>query len=95
MKKLKLTESQIVKMLSEHESGYPAVDLCRKYKIANSTFYKLKSRYSGMNVSELKRLKELERENTRLKSMYANLSLDHELLQEIVAKKFPGLTEEE
>lgn len=95
MKKLKLTESQIVNMLNEHEAGIPAVDLCRKYKIANSTFYKLKSRYSGMNVSELKRLKELERENSRLKSMYANLSLDHELLQEIVSKKFPGLTDEE
>ena len=77
MKKLKLSESQIVNMLNEGEQSIPVADLCRKYQIANSTYYKLKSKYTGMSVSDLQRLKALETENNRLKQMYADLSLDH------------------
>jgi len=95
MKKGKLTETQIVSMLNEGEAGVPVADLCRKYKIANSTYYKLKAKYAGMNVSDLSRLKELEKENQRLKSMYAEISLDHKILKEVVEKKFPDLLDED
>ena len=95
MKKGKLTETQIVSMLNEGEAGVPVANLCRKYKIANSTYYKLKAKYAGMNVSDLSRLKELEKENQRLKSMYAEISLDHKILKEVVEKKFPDLLDED
>ena len=91
MKKLKLTESQVVTMLNEAEQGMPIVDICRKYNIGNSTFYKLKSKYAGMSVSELQKLKDLERENLRLKQMYADISLEHRILKEVMEKKYPGL----
>jgi putative transposase len=94
MKKSKLSEAQIVAMLNEAEAGIAVSDLCRKYGIANSTYYKLKSRYAGMSVSALKRLKDLEAENFRLKSMYADVSLDHKILKEVVEKKFPHLIDE-
>jgi len=94
MKKLKLSEAQITTMLSEAEAGIPVVELCRKYNVANSTFYKLKSKYAGMTTTELKRLKALEAENNRLKRMYADLSLDHKILQEVMQKKYPGLIDE-
>ena len=95
MKKSKLTESQIVSMLKEAEAGVPVADLCRQYKVANSTYYKLKAKYAGMSVSELKRLKDLETENQRLKTMYAEISLDHKILKEVVEKKFPDLLDED
>ena len=95
MKKNKLSESQIVTMLKESEAGLPVEELCRKYEIAHSTYYKLKAKYSGMNTSDLKRLKALEQENQRLKSMYANLSLDHSILKEVVEKKFPEILDED
>jgi len=87
MKKSKLSEAQIVTLINEGEAGIPVADICRKYSISSSTYYKLKSKYSGMAVSDLKRLKELEEENRRLKRMYADLSLNHELLQEVLEKK--------
>lgn len=87
MKKSKFTESQIVSILKEFESGISAVDLCRKYGIGQATFYKWKAKYSGMSTSELRRLKELEEENRRLKKMYAELSMDHEALKEVIEKK--------
>lgn len=90
MKKLKLTESQVVTMLNEAEQGMPIVDICRKYNIGNSTFYKLKSKYAGMSVSELQKLKDLERENLRLKQMYADISLEHRILKEVMEKSIPG-----
>lgn len=95
MKKNKLSESQIVTMLKESEAGLTVEELCRKYQIAHSTYYKLKAKYSGMNTSDLKRLKVLEQENQRLKSMYANLSLDHSILKEVVEKKFPEILDED
>lgn len=86
MKRNKLSETQIVSMLNEAQAGVPAMDLCRKYKISSATFYKLKAKYSGVGVSELKRLKELEAENQRLKTMYANISLEHTILKDILEK---------
>ena len=87
MKKKRFTEAQIVKILKEYESGMSATDLCRQHQISKQTFYNWKQKYSGMSSSELKRLKDLEQENRRLKKMFAELSLDHELLKEIVEKK--------
>jgi len=94
MKKNKLSEAQIINMLNEAEAGVSLTDICRKYEVANSTFYKLKSKYSGMNASDLKRLKELETENQRLKAMYAEVSLEHKILKDVLEKKFPGLIDE-
>ena len=91
MRKNKLSESQIIAMLNEGEAGISVNDLCRKYKISSATYYKFKNKYSGMGISEIKRLKELEVENRRLKSMYADVSLEHKILKEVLEKKFPGL----
>ena len=91
MKRSKLSEPQIINMLNEAEAGLPIADLCRKYKISTSSYYKLKNKYSGMSVSALKRLKELEKENQRLKSMYADVSLEHKILKDVLGKKYPEL----
>lgn len=91
MKKAKLSDAQIVSILNEGMSGIPVTDICRKYQIANSTYYKLKAKYEGMNVSELKRLKALEEENRKLKQMYADISLEHNILKEVLEKKYPEL----
>ena len=95
MRKSKLNESQIIAMLNEGEAGISVNDLCRKYKISSATYYKFKNKYSGMGLSEIKRLKELEVENRRLKSMYADVSLEHKILKEVLEKKFPGLIDED
>lgn len=95
MKKSKLSEAQIVSMLNEAEAGVPVEDLCRKYKVANSTFYKMKAKYAGMGMAEIKRLKALETENQRLKAMYAEISLEHKVLKDVIEKKFPDLLDED
>ncbi len=87
MKKTRFTETQIVKALREHEAGRRQEDLCRELEISKATFYNWKSKYGGMEVSDVRRLKELEEENSRLKRMYANLSLDHEILKDVISKK--------
>jgi len=87
MKRKKYSEQQIVKILNEAEVGVPVAELSRQYGFSQSAFYKWKAKYSGMDVSQLKRLKELEAENSKLKQMYAELSLDHKMLKEIVEKK--------
>ena len=87
MKKSKFSESQIVTILKEAEAGVSLEDLVRQHGFSKASFYKWKGKYSGMAVSELKRLKELEEENRRLKQMYANLSLEHEALKDIIEKK--------
>ena len=87
MKKAKYSESQIVSILKEAEAGVALEDLIRQHGFSRASFYKWKAKYSGMSVSELKRLKELEAENRRLKQMYANLSLEHEALKDIIEKK--------
>lgn len=87
MSKPRLSETQIVALLKEAESGVPVPELCRRHNVGQSSFYKWRSKYGGMEASDVRRLKELEDENARLKKMYANLSLKHEMLEDIVAKK--------
>lgn len=87
MKKSRFTETQIVKAIKAHESGRKVEDICRDLGVSTVTFYKWKQRYGGMEASDVKRLKELEEENARLKKMYANLSLVHEALKDAVEKK--------
>lgn len=87
MKKSNYTETQIVKAIKEHESGRDAKEICRELGISTATFYKWRQRYGGMEVNELKRVKELESENSRLKRMYAELSLVHHALKDAVEKK--------
>lgn len=89
MKKSKFSESQIVNLLKEAEAGVSLDELIRQHGFSKASFYKWKAKYSGMSVSELKRMKELEEENRRLKQMYANLSLEHEVLKDIIEKKLP------
>ncbi len=76
-----MTESQIVAILKEAEAGMPVKDICRKYGISNSTFYKWREKYGGMEASDMRRLKELEEENRRIKQMYAELSLKSQMQQ--------------
>ena len=87
MKKIRFSEAKIVSILKEAEAGIPAPELSRKYGISQATFYNWKAKYGGMEVSDIKRLKELEKENRRLKQMYADLSLEHEALKDIIEKK--------
>lgn len=87
MKKTRFTETQIVSILKQQEAGIPIKEICRQHGISEATFYNWKSRYGGMEASDLKRLKELEEENSRLKKMFADLSLDNQILKEIFAKK--------
>lgn len=88
MRKSKFSESQIAGVLKEAEAGTPVADVCRQHAISSATFYQWRSKYGGMSVSDMQRLKELQTENGRLKRMYAELSLDYELLQEVLKKKF-------
>jgi putative transposase len=94
MKKTTLSEAQIFSMLNEAESGTSIAEVCRKYKIAQSTFYKFKAKYAGMSVSEMKRLRELEKENARLKKMFADVSLERDIIKDVLEKKYPELLED-
>jgi len=87
MRKSKFSEHQIVGAVKRAEEGVPVKDICRELGISSATFYQWRSKYGGMEASEIKRLKELEEENRRLKQMYADLSLDHRILKDIVEKK--------
>ena len=87
MKKTRFTEAQIIRAVKEHEAGVGTEDLCRSLEISRGTLYSWKSKYGGLEVPEVKRLKDLEEENGRLKRMYANLSLDHEILKDVITKK--------
>jgi putative transposase len=82
----KMTEHQIVAILKEAEAGILVKELCRKYGMGNSTFYKWREKYGGMETSDIKRLKELEAENRKLKQMFAELSLKSQLQEEIIKK---------
>ena len=87
MKKSRFTETQIVKILKEVETGRLVKEVCREYGVSEATYYNWKSKYGGMEASDIKRLKELEDENRRLKQMYAELCLDNRILKDIVVKK--------
>lgn len=87
MKKQRFSESQIVKALQSEQSGRDINELCRELGVSRATFYNWKKKYGGMQVKELKRLKELEEENRKLKHMYADLALDNRILKDIVEKK--------
>jgi putative transposase len=88
MRKSKFSESQIAGILQEAEAGLAVVEIARKHGISAATFYQWRSKYGGMSVSDMQRLRELEQENARLKRMYAELSLDHAVLKEALTKKF-------
>lgn len=87
MKKSQFPESKIISVLARQERGEKVRDLCRELGVSEATFYNWKAKYGGLSVSELKRIKELEAENARLKRMYADLSLVHEALKEAVRGK--------
>jgi putative transposase len=87
MKKSKYTEEQIAYTLRQAEHGTPPKELCRKLGISEQTFYTWKKKYGGLGVSELRRVKQLEDENRRLKQVVADLTLDKQILQEVLAKK--------
>lgn len=84
--KTRFTEEQIIRILKEHEAGKKAADIVREHNISEQTFYRWKSKYGGMDVSEAKRLKQLEEENRRLKEIVADLSLDNRILKDVISK---------
>ena len=88
MKKRRFTEAQIINILKEQEAGNRTGDVCRRYGIAESTFYKWKAKFGGMELSEAKRLKSLEDENRRLKSLLADAHLDIAMLKDVNSKKW-------
>ncbi|MDB5261611.1 MAG: hypothetical protein JWQ14_892 [Adhaeribacter sp.] len=87
MKKSRISQTQVVKAIQENEASRKPEDICRELEVSRATFYKRKSRYGGMEAFAVKRLKELAEENSRLKKMYADLSLDHNILKEVITKK--------
>jgi putative transposase len=87
MKRSKFSETQIISILKAVEAGRSVRDVCREYEVSDATYYKWKSKYGGMQASDIKRLRELEDENRRLKKMYAELSLEHVMLKEVLTKK--------
>lgn len=87
MKKTRFTEAQISQSLKEHEAGKKVQDICHELGISATAFYAWKKKYGGMDAEMLRKYKELERENSRLKQMYADLSLDHSILKEVIEKK--------
>ena len=88
MKNTRFTESQIIKALKENEQGRKVEDICRELGVHKGTFYNWRKKYSGMDASQLRELKELKEENRRLKQMYADLSLDNAMLKDVLSKKF-------
>ena len=87
MKRSRFTEHQILRILKEVEKGLTVAEVCRQNSISESTYYKWKSKYGGMEAADIKRLKELELENSKLKRMYADLSLECDALKDLIAKK--------
>lgn len=88
MKKSKFSDSQIIKAIKENEQGMDVVSICRDLGINIGTFYNWRKKYSGMEVSQIRRLKELEEENRKLKQMYADISLDNVMLKDVMSKKW-------
>ena len=88
MKRSRFTEEQIIGVLKEHQAGLGAAELCRKHGISDATFYNWRSKYGGMEVSEAKRLKQLEDENAKLKKLLAESVMDVATLREMLGKNF-------
>jgi putative transposase len=86
--KKRFSEEQIIRILKEQESGQPTTEICRHHGISTAAFYKWKAKFGGMEVSDARKLKALELENSRLKRMVANLSLDVEMLKDVNSKKW-------
>jgi putative transposase len=87
MRKSRFTEAQIMAILGEGEAGLPVAEVCRQHGISPATYYQWKSKYAGMSVNELKRVKELEAENARLKRMYAELALENVAIKDVLSRK--------
>lgn len=87
MKKTRFTETQIVAILRKQESGMKVADICREHGISDATFFNWKAKYGGMQVSDVKKMKEIGAENARLKRMYAELSIVNDALKELIEKK--------
>lgn len=88
MRRSKFSEEQVIGILKEHQAGLTAAEICRKYGISDATFYKWRSRYGGMEVSDARRLKALEEENRKLKKLLAEAMLEVAALHEMLGKKF-------
>lgn len=87
MKRSRFSESQIIGILKEADAGMKVRDVCRKHGISDATYYKWKSKYGGLEASDIRRLRELEAENSNLKRMYAELSLENNALKNLLEKK--------
>ena len=87
MRKSRFTELQTLAILGEGEAGLPVAEVCRKHGISTATYYQWKSKYAGMSVHELKRVKEVEAENARLKRMYAELALENAAIKDVLSRK--------
>ena len=87
MKKTRFSETKIVSILKKQEAGILTADICREFGISQATFYNWKAKYGGLEVREVKRLKELEAENTKLKRMYAEMSMENYALKDLIEKK--------
>lgn len=92
MKKTRFTEAQIVSILHQQEAGKSVKDISREHGISDATFYNWKAKYGGMQISEVKRMKDLEDENNRLKRIVANLTLENDAIKTVLEKKYGGLT---
>ena len=88
MKKARFTEAQIFNILKEYDAGKNIQDVSREHGISKATIYNWKAKYGGLQLNELKRIKELEEENRKLKTMYADLALDNKMLKDVLGKKF-------
>jgi len=87
MKKSKYSDTQVVSILKEAEAGQPVKEICRKYGISSACYYQWKSKFGGMSASELKRTRELEAENAKLKRLYAEMALENHALKDLIEKK--------
>ena len=87
MKRSRFSETQIIGILKEADSGLKVCDVCRKHGISDATYYKWKSKFGGLEASDIRRLRELESENSKLKRMYADLSLENDALKDLISKK--------
>ena len=87
MKRTRFTETQIVAILKEADSGVMVKDICRKYGVSDATYYKWKSKYGGMEAADLKKMKELECELSQMKRMYADMALENRALKDLIEKK--------